>query len=204
MTARYTLVANPPELRPEAFLLKYSLAEKRLDPTLRDPYNFILPGLYPDETAYQLDTGEEVAISVEKEWQPNGEGICLSAYGRWIEADGSTKMINGTQDVEVSFPFTFDAKTMADFTLPVLMKEMLLVILGEPPEVMRQCHVDPNAVVPHVPDNQHAQSVWFKPDETEVPVLNIPAESRAGCSIRAAIESLKALEPVVTPAELLG
>jgi hypothetical protein len=151
MAKRFTLSNKKYDQRPLATLLTYSFAEKKAQPHLVDPYDEVGPGLYPDESVYTLDTGEEVAISVKPKWEPNGMGLSLTVWGRWINEDGSTKLDADGQEVEVAYSHGFDAEAAEKYDLSVLMKEMLLLVLGEEAEEEEDVHVDPEAEDPMIP-----------------------------------------------------
>lgn len=104
-------------------------------PASRDPalaYEERGPGLYTDETAYALDGGEKVAVSVASRRLENGGGVVFQAWARWIEPDGTTKLDADGQEVETTFQHTADAGMVDNLTIPVIAKEMLLAVLGEP------------------------------------------------------------------------
>lgn len=201
---RYTPVIDPPQVRAETDLLKYKDSERKSIPSLVDPYNEIAPGLYPGETAYTLDNGEVVAISAEPKWEQNGAGVTLYAWGRWIEADGSTKLAADGTDVETAFTYGFSPTDLETYGLQALTKDALLVILGEEPILKRQPLIDANAPVPVVPDHTEKDTVKFNPTQSEIPVLNLPPDVKLGASVRLAIEHVKEVAQPKLPQELLS
>ena len=72
-------------------------------PQLRDPNNDAVsaPGLYPSEVAVQLDTGEYVAVYVERTWQENNAGLAFYTSARLINADGSTKLCVAGKEIVI-------------------------------------------------------------------------------------------------------
>jgi hypothetical protein len=100
------------------------------------PYNQLAPGLYPDETLVELDTGERIAVSVELEWQPNSQGVTLTGYARHVEDDGTTKTAPDGKHVEVGTSHGFTQEDVAAYGIDALMAEVARVMLGEPPVLM--------------------------------------------------------------------
>jgi hypothetical protein len=184
MAKRYTASKKTYEPRPQAALLTYSLAEKKVRPSLVDPYDEVGPGLYPDESVYTLDTGEDVAISVKPQWAPNGAGVTLYVWGRWINEDGSTKLDVDGQEVEVAYTHGFNTAAIEEHGLSLLMKEMLLLVLGEEAEAELEVPTDKDT-----------------PDK--IKVLHAPQDVRLGASIRHAIKHVKEAGDLKLPADLL-
>lgn len=202
MAHKYTLSKKKYQVRAEADLLTYSLAEHKARPSLKDPYDIVGPGLYPDESVYTLDTGEDVAISVKPQWSPNGAGVAFLVWGRWINEDGSTKLDIDGQEVEVSYSHGFDAASIEEHGLPLLMREMLLMVLGEDADAEKDIHVDLDTPDPELP--AHAGEVKFKRDQAKIKVLHAPVDIRIGASIRHAIKHVKEAGDVKLPVDLLG
>lgn len=89
------------------------------------------PGLYSDETALVLDTGELIAVSVVPKWMENGGGVSFTGWARWMEADGQTKLCGHGQHVETAFTYHADAASVEAKTIPFIAKEMIHLLLGE-------------------------------------------------------------------------
>lgn len=100
-------------------------------------YDAIGPGLYPDETAIELDDGTLIAVSVERHWQANGSGIAFHGYARWINADGSTQTAPNGAHVEASYSFNADPVTLSQFPEDDIATEVALLVIGEQPKLMR-------------------------------------------------------------------
>lgn len=96
------------------------------------PYDTAAPGLYPNEIAVELDTGEFIAVEVETPWLGNNMGIELHAFARLIEPDGTTKLTPKGQHVEVEIRHNVESPKVERFGREALAKEMLLLVLGEP------------------------------------------------------------------------
>jgi hypothetical protein len=108
----------------------------KLDPQIsrRDEalaYDDVGPGLYADETAVELDTGELVAASVSTQWMANGGGIAVTACARWIDSDGQTQLCGHAQHIEVTSSHSFDAGYVALHGAAALSRDVLMLVLGE-------------------------------------------------------------------------
>jgi hypothetical protein len=185
---RFTRATHSIEVRPEDKLLVYSLAEKRAHPSLIDPYDVVGPGLYPDE---------------EAKWEPNGSGVALTVWGRWIEDDGSSKLDFHNQDTEVAYSHGFTTLDLENHGLAALMREMLLLVLGEPADLEKDVHVDPEGTIPALPGAIDRSMLKFQPGQDKIKVLNVPDDIRFGGSIRHAIGHIKEVMQAKTPSQLL-
>lgn len=142
--ARYTLVKTKIPVRDEEWLDRFSLddhiAARAAGMLLVDGYDQIVPGLYPDEKVYELDTGDRIALSVETYWQENNAGPSLHGYARCINEDGSTKTTFDGKHVEVAFQFNPSAGDVAmqmekGHTVDDFATDLALIMLGEEPKL---------------------------------------------------------------------
>lgn len=124
------------------------------DPQTGEPVSVIAP----DEQLLQLDTGEFVAASSSAYREEFTNGRTLQAIVRWVGEDGSVQFDALGRPVLTMFPHGASAGQIALYTEPVLRRELLLMLLGEPP----------NAV-------------------EGVPIIAWPEEIRACVNIRSAI-----------------
>jgi len=90
------------------------------------------PGLYLDEVAVTLDTGEHVAVYVERTWQENNAGLVFYASGRLINADGSTMLCVAGKEVVIEFNHLSSLAEIGAYGIDDLTKCHLLAVLGEP------------------------------------------------------------------------
>lgn len=95
------------------------------------PDSQIAPGLYPNEVAVTLDTGQGVAVYVEALPVDNNAGIAYYASARAINADGSTVM-HGTVQMVTEYPYLSSQNEVAQLGATPLAQGMLLIVLGEP------------------------------------------------------------------------
>lgn len=169
MTA-YTLLDPQPAARDADTLARYTRDVAANDSLAWPcPWDTTAPGLYPDEQAYQLDTGELVAISVEQ--HAAGNDVGFHAYARLIEADGSTKTLNG-KEMEVSWSVSLTVADVISYTAAAVKLDCAKKLIGEPTTLER---------------------------EAGVPLIDLGAESELCASIRVHIEAIGQLdqEPVV-------
>jgi hypothetical protein len=114
--------------------MPYTLAPNQPEP--RDPgvpYDDVAPGLYPGETALRLNDGKLVALSYSSTWLDNGAGVVFQACARWINANGSTKLGPQGQHVEGNASYNAAASFIEMHGVTTIAKELLLLVLGEPP-----------------------------------------------------------------------
>jgi hypothetical protein len=90
------------------------------------------PGLYAGETALQLTSDIFVAVSAEPRWQENGAGVEIIGDARWIKKDGSTKLCPSGAHVESHVSHSVSAEFLAAHPLDVVLRETLLLLIGEP------------------------------------------------------------------------
>jgi len=122
----YSLSTKSIELRAAEML------ERTGDPLGNDPYYQIAPGLYPDETLYEIDGAGTVAVSVETRRLENGGGLAITGWARAVEDDGQTLLDGHGSELETCLPCSFDWGAVAARTQSVLEREVLLAVMGEP------------------------------------------------------------------------
>lgn len=179
----FTIEKKPPPPRAAILLTPAPLAGWEA------PYDQVAPGLYPDETAVRLDSGELVAISVAAGRQANGGGMVYLGWVRAIAEDGQTLRDGAGQELELEFRHPMDAGVLSALETPTergddrVKREIMLMMLGEPP-TMRPIPVDPAVAAnpPAVPDG-HFQD----PAAGFAPVIDWAADVRLNASIRHAI-----------------
>jgi hypothetical protein len=146
---------------------KFAVRESSLDATIP------APGIHPEESVVELDNGEQVAVSVRREWMENGAGIAFHASARWIEADGTTKMApNGAQIISKHTHLP-SMVTLNAHGADAIATELALLVIGEDPKL----HIDS--------EDQNKKKI-------KVPVLDIHEEARLNSSIRHQIKAVKA------------
>ena len=113
--------------------MPYTLHTGTIDP--RDPelpFEEVGPGLYADETVYELDSGELVAASIRTDRHGPTGGLTFRAWVRAINEDGSTKLDTLEQEVEIEHhhlaaPGMLEKRGSTDIA-----KDVLHLLLGEP------------------------------------------------------------------------
>lgn len=143
------------------------------------------PGLYPGEVAIEIGASKYVAVSVEPKWSENGEGVRVRAWARYIYADGRTKLTAHGQHLETAFTAGFTLEEVKAYTVKALAKEVALLMLGEPPALMR--------AVPQA-DGTTEQK----------PVLDVSDTVRLNVSLREAVLAAKDTAPTPDTAAILG
>ena len=89
-------------------------------------------GLQPDETAVKLDTGASVAVCARVE-RNHGNTVAITARARQIDATGATVADANGHPIHSDASHQFQPEIIAAYTLPALTREMLRLVLGEPP-----------------------------------------------------------------------
>lgn len=145
----------------------------------------VAPGLYPGEVAVEIGASKYIAVSVEPKWSENGEGVRVRAWARYIYADGRTKLTAHGQHLETSFTAGFSLADARAYTVMALAKEVALLVLGEPPVLMRD--------VPQA-DGSTAQR----------PVLDVSDMLRLNVSLREAVLAARDTSPAPDTAAILG
>lgn len=103
-------------------------------PALRDPASsdIAAPGIYPNEVAVELDTGEQVAVFCERSWQDNNAGLEFYTSARAINADGSTKLCHAGKEVVIEVRDSSSSDAVALHGADALTTQRILAVLGEP------------------------------------------------------------------------
>jgi hypothetical protein len=133
-------------------------------------------GLYAEETAVELDDGSFVAVSVVPRWLPNGAGVDFAAVARAIEEDGTAIVCPFGQQVGSTFNFNAGPLLVEELGVDAIAKEVLLAVLGEPPELTRDAPVQ------------------GKPP-LKVPVLDLSREVKLNVNVRRAAALARASGP---------
>ncbi len=97
-----------------------------------DPYNQVAPGLYPDEKAYELDSGHRVAASVAFKRLPESAESGVIGWVRWIDADGSTMRDSNGNPVEIEHRQGIDAGALLEHDADWYCAQVLQLLLGLP------------------------------------------------------------------------
>ena len=105
------------------------------------------PGLQPDETAVTLDTGAVVAVCAQVD-RNHGNTVAVTAHARQIDATGATVVDANGHPIQSDASHQFQPEIVAAYTLPVLTKEMLRLVLGEPPTLFVEPTMLPTATSP--------------------------------------------------------
>lgn len=165
------------------------------------PYDQIAPGLYPDELAVRLNTGELVAVSVERRRLKNGAGMEFRTWARHIEEDGRTKLDPHGEEMELettfsaSHDFIHRRGSGDEDGEEVIARELMNLMLGEEPTVV-PIPVDPEAPTVEVATdeadwrrnpNKAPPGTVLSPGKAEVPLVALEAEAGHSISIRQAI-----------------
>lgn len=189
----YTLLDPQPPLRDEEMLDKAYPEGGTPDDA---PYNQVAPGLYPNEKAFVTAQGDIVAIAVESRWLPNNEGVVFNAWGRLINADGSTKLAgDGDDHIETEVSASMTAVEYDRWGQDALAREMLLVILGEPETIVER----PN---PPPPDINNPPEGWT--ETFEAPLIGFSHDYRLNASIQHAMKVAQEASQPFDPAALIS
>lgn len=117
--------------------MAYTKSLRTIEPRSPDlAYDELGAGLYEDETLFELDTGEEVAVSVKATRFGNGSGLEVIGWVRWIEEDGTTRLDSGGNELEGEYRHSFPIGQVEALGVPALCKSVLLIMLGEEPELV--------------------------------------------------------------------
>lgn len=189
------------------------------------PYDFIAPGLYPDEKVFQLDTGEEIALSVSTARKPSGAGMEFTGWARVITGDGTTLLDAAGEEMEIEFRHIVTMPAFAALDDPKdpaearIGREIMLLMLGADP-TMVPVHVDPNAPVPVVAADDEEwdryrrnptpglrmvpPSTVLEPAAKEAPLVAWSDEVRMNASVREHLKMFRRAQPEVDVAALLA
>jgi hypothetical protein len=138
----------------------YTVTNPQPAPRAADATAISDPGLYTDEVAVTLDTGDCVAVYVERTWQENNAGLVFYASGRLINADGSTKLCPNGSEVVVEFNHLSSLAEISTNGIDALTKCHLLAVLGEP---ITQVTIDANGTEvtqPMIPWSDTSLANW--------------------------------------------
>ena len=106
--------------------------------------------LQPNEFVVTLDTGETVAVCAMAKRIP-GNRITVDAAARQVGSDGSTILDANGHAVTSSLSHAFTGEDVTAYTAPTLIKECMLLVLGEPTLVFGATPglppLDPSAVL---------------------------------------------------------
>jgi hypothetical protein len=141
-------------------------------------------GLADGEVAILLDARDLVAVSASARWLANNGGLHIEARARWIEETGITRLCAHGQEVVTTASHNTGVAEAHRYGVATLTREALLLILGEPPSLMK-C----------VPENGGGLS--------ERPVLDVHDDVRTNCSIQHAISLIKQVYPSNTDVSTL-
>jgi hypothetical protein len=95
------------------------------------PDSQIAPGLYPNELAVTLDSGQDVALYVDANPVDNNAGIVFYGSARVISANGQTQMSGAVQMV-TELQHTSSQAEIAAYGASALAQCVALAMLGEP------------------------------------------------------------------------
>jgi len=157
-------------------------AEEDLAP---DRYDARAPGLYPGETAYRLDGGDLVAVSVDQLRAENGAGTAFHGCARWIDEDGTTHICQRGLHVEASATANPLAIEIAAHGTGAFARDVALILLGEAPQTLKAVPDGEGGTAPH-------------------PILALDAEAAANASIVNAIAAAKETAPQADLGALLS
>ena len=93
----------------------------------------IAPGLYPNEVAVTLDSGQDVAVYVEATPAGNNAGIVFYASARAIASDGATQLHQpGNVQMVTECQHASSQAEVSTYGADALAKCMAMAVLGEP------------------------------------------------------------------------
>ena len=101
-------------------------------------------GLQPDETAITLDTGASVAVCAQVD-RNHGNTVAITSHARQIDTMGATMVDANGHPIQSDASHQFQPEIVATYTLPALTKEMLRLVLGEPPTLFVEPATTPTA-----------------------------------------------------------
>ena len=157
--------------------MAYKVATKQ--PPKRDPnldWEDVGPGLYDDEEVLVEIDDFTATVSYTTEWLENGGGVSIKATARWCDADGRTILTDEGQHVETFSQFTAGPGFVQDFGVEALVKEVLLSLMGEPPELTVE----------------------------QGPIVSFSPEARLNMSVKNAVETVKKTKASRNPKAILS
>lgn len=159
------------------------------------------PGLYVDEIAILLDTGQQVAVSVETKWAPGNTGLALHAWARLIKPDGSSQEDPDGKVVETSMTINVPQDMVKKYGEKVLAKEIMHAVLGEAPTAVK---VVVDKKLASADAAAAPEGTILQPAVAEQSLLAFSDEVRRNASIRLAIDTMKIVESGINPGAALG
>lgn len=204
---KFTVLEPQPPRRNPATLVKEPIATEDPAVFLPSPYDTVAPGLYPDEMAVQLDTGELVAVAVQTQLpaaQDNritGGGLVFFGWARLINQDGSTRLDPSGHEIEIEtrFPatpsFIASRKTQEERGEDRIARELIMLMLGEDPETMEivgDPDAPPTAIAVdeadwHAHPEKAPPGTILNPEAATVPIIPWAPDVRQNNGIRQAI-----------------
>lgn len=154
-------------------------------------------GLLDGEEAIKLDSGHYVAIGVDEERLPNGEGVVLKVRARWIEGSGKSRKDPHGREVDARSSHTISAGQIQAHGLDAMRRQAILLALGEDGEEF-DVKVDPTAPAPVLPEGH-----WADPTARRAKILPVKDDVRLAASVRNAIKLASEVTPRVDVAASL-
>ena len=106
------------------------------------------------ETVVELDSGSLVAVSCTRKSVESG--MAYHAVARAIDAQGESLFTSTLQPVMSEHKHTFTPEKLAELGDPVIMREMLYIVLGEPATLSQEFSVP---LIPISNDVRAAKSI---------------------------------------------
>ncbi len=158
-------------------------------------YTLVQPqpqGLDAGEVMYMLEDGSTyVAVSLVPSWLPNGAGVEFRAKARWVDENGMQNTDGDGNPVCTEYSTSQDAYHVNQYGVPALAKDVLLLLLGEPPELTKEVPVG-GVQFPDV--GQDTSSVdWTDNTSTPLPVVSLPEDHAAAINIRNMVSAVQAV-----------
>ena len=145
------------------------------------------PGLWPGEVRISLDDGELVAVAVKPTWLANNAGAEIYACARIVEADGSTKLSEDGEHVEVEFRDKRPMSEIEQFGIEAVCREFVLLVLGEPATVVDRPN-PPEAIAAAEAAGESAIPPTFR-----APIIPWAEDLRRNASVRYARDVVRAM-----------
>lgn len=191
--------------RAAAMLVREPPRDAGGEPAGPAPYDLVAPGLYPDETVVKLDSGETVAVSVQRRPLPQLGMMEFRGWARVIEDDGRTRLDAFGQEIENEYAHVAAVGSIQSAGGVAnslsgedqLSREVLLAMLGERPTVVDILVIEGAVAPADLPEGATAD-----PAQDRAPLLDIADDVRASVSIRSALR-LASLPPEGNVAALL-
>lgn len=136
------------------FKLKAAQPEKR---AVGVAAGAVAAGLYDGESIVELDDGSFVAVSVIPRWLPNGSGVDFAGVARAVDATGAGITDPLGQQIVTTFNFNAGALMVEELGVDAIAREVLLTLIGEPPELKRAVPVEGGKV-------QQVEAIGLSPE----------------------------------------